>query len=246
MNLDTDTKVLRIVLGEVKVTNDCDITTAWGDCGASSFMFGNTNIHSNGTTVVTVVAAPVFSVQRQVKEVRLFNNDTVSHTVTLQLFDGANAWVVGPSATLVAPGGSFVYTPEAGVQTNTTSYFGALGVVINTGTVEINNTVTMTGTAAGTLTIAPGSGTSSVILTMPTAGGTVHAHGTPAFKGQEFNLSVVNGATLGALDLNTGFAFGTTFPTYTPSATLVTDNIRCFTADGTNFRILDISAGFTV
>lgn len=117
MNLDTTLKVLRIVLGEVKTTNDCDITASYADSMINNFSLGNQNEKSNGTTPVIVVAAPAIDRQRQVKEIRLFNNDTVPHNVTLQLFDGTNTWIVGnsPTATPVAVGGSFVYTPESGV-----------------------------------------------------------------------------------------------------------------------------------
>lgn len=115
MNLDTTSKTLQIVLGEAMTTNDCDIVTSWADFAASTYAFGNTNSLSNGTSVVTVVASPLAAFQRQVKEVRLFNNDTVAHTVTLQLFDGASTWIIAPSGESVDPGGSFVYTPESGV-----------------------------------------------------------------------------------------------------------------------------------
>lgn len=115
MNLDTTSKVLQIVLGEAKTTNDCDIVSSFADSSVTSFSLGNTNVKSNGTTPVSAVGAPGASVQRQVKEVRLFNNDTVAHTVTLQLFDGASAWVIAPSAVSVPVNGSFVYTPDSGV-----------------------------------------------------------------------------------------------------------------------------------
>jgi hypothetical protein len=117
MNLDTTLKVLRIVLGEAKTTNDCDITASYADSMINNFSLGNQNEKSNGTTPVIVVAAPVTDAPRQVKEIRLFNNDTVPHTVTLQLFDGTNTWIVGTTATAdpVPVGGSFVYTPESGV-----------------------------------------------------------------------------------------------------------------------------------
>lgn len=117
MNLDSTTKLLQIVLGEAKVTNDCDITASYGDFDGNNFTLGANTAHSNGTTPVIVVAAPGFDIERQVKEIRLFNNDTVPHTVTLQLFDGTSTWVVGTALTPtpVPAGGGFVYTPESGV-----------------------------------------------------------------------------------------------------------------------------------
>lgn len=93
------------------------MVSSFADSGVGSFLLGNSNVNTNGVTAVTIVGAPGSSVQRQVKEIRLFNNDTISHGVTLELFDGTNTWIIGttPSALPVPPNGSFVYTPEAGV-----------------------------------------------------------------------------------------------------------------------------------
>lgn len=114
MNLDSPTKSLQIVLGEAKTTNDCDITSSYAD-STGAFALGNENVKSNGVTIVTVVTAPGASVQRQVKEVRLTNNDTVTHTVTFQLFDGTNTWAIGPLRQSIPANGAFVYTPDSGV-----------------------------------------------------------------------------------------------------------------------------------
>lgn len=116
MNLDTTSKILQILLGEAITTRQCQITTSWADSTASAFTLGNTNLNSNGTTPVTVVGAPGAGTQRQVKEVRVFNNDTVSHTVTLYLFDGSTSWIVAPGMQVIQPNQAFVYTPESGSQ----------------------------------------------------------------------------------------------------------------------------------
>ena len=134
MNLDSTTKVLRIVLGEAKTTHDCNVVSSFADSGVGSFLLGNSNVNTNGVTAVTIVGAPGSSVQRQVKEIRLFNNDTISHGVTLELFDGTNTWIIGttPSALPVPPNGSFVYTPEAGVFVAEASLAGVTSVVAGT------------------------------------------------------------------------------------------------------------------
>lgn len=115
MILDSMTKVLRIVLGEAHTTNPCQIVTAYAESSAVSWVGGNTELNTNGTTPVVVVSNPSNpSVSRDVREVRVFNADTVPHIVTLQLFDGTNAWVIGPGAVTIAVGGTYVYTPELG------------------------------------------------------------------------------------------------------------------------------------
>ena len=113
--LDTTSKVLQIVLGEAQTTNPCPVVTSWAGMSLATWYGGNTNINSNGTAPVTVVAAPVAGLSIDVREVRLFNADTVSHTVTLQLYDGTNTWPIAPAKVSVPANGSFVYTPEAGV-----------------------------------------------------------------------------------------------------------------------------------
>ena len=136
MILDLTTKELRIVLGEGKTTSDCEIVTSWAEMSSAVFLGGNTNIHSNGTTPVVVVAAPANNtVVREVREVRLYNADTVTHTVTLQLYDGTTAWHIAPAVVSVLAGGSFIYTPEAGITVvNPTAAGSGITVVDGDGT----------------------------------------------------------------------------------------------------------------
>lgn len=119
MNLDSTLKLLQVVLGEAMVTSHCDVVSAYADSTSTVFSLQNTNIKTNGTTPVTAVAAPPTSFQRQVKEVRVFNNDTVTHTITLQLYDGTNTWIIWRQS--VAANASFAYTPDVGVTTSSSS-----------------------------------------------------------------------------------------------------------------------------
>lgn len=187
MNLDTTLKVLQIVLGEAATTNDCNVTTSWADTNTTTlppiFVLGNTNTDSDGTTPVDVVGAPAFASQRQVKEVRLFNNDTVTHTVTLQLFDGTDTWIIGPSNVEIAVGGSFVYTPEAQPQP----------LVTHSGSFVAN------GVTPVTVTDANVTGNSAIVITLKTVGGTVGA--VPAIKTITPGTGFTVAAT--ALDLST-------------------------------------------
>ncbi len=186
MILDTTSKEMRIVLGEGKTTNDCDVVTSYADCGVSfgTFVFGNQNTLTNGTTPVVVVAAPDALYQRQVKEIRLFNNDTVTHTVTLQLYDGTDTWIVAPSALSVAPGGSYVYTPDVttdgtGTVTIVTTSGGSTGLSLTTS----NPSTTPSITLGGTLAVASG-GTGATTATAALANlGAVVGSGTATATG---------------------------------------------------------------
>ena len=148
MILDATTKSLTIVLGEAKTTTDCDITASWADNTPDQFLPGNNTLVSNGTSAVTVVPAPtVAGIERQVQEVTLYNNDTVSHTVYLREHDGANTRVI-TSATLAA-NASFRWpqasVPTGGTVTEIDTDFGITG-----GPITTSGTVRSTGSALNT------------------------------------------------------------------------------------------------
>lgn len=259
MILDTITKVLRVVLGEAHTTNPCQIVTAWAETSSAVFIGGNTNINSNGTTPVVVVAAPSNNgVIRDVHEVRVFNNDTVSHKVILQLFDGSTAWIVGPENTIAA-GETAVYTPSTGASGpvgppgvngqwtgGTVTAIGA-EFVISSGTLHNQpSSVTLAATAAATLTIAPALGVTDVLITMPATGGTVTLAAAPSVSLQRSVLHFTQGATAGVIDLNTGYVFATsggpTSFTLTPSAT-AKDLAGVISNDGTHWLIDSVLNG---
>lgn len=113
MILDTTSKSIQIILGEAKTTNDCDITASFADSvSGTTFVPAANDLTSNGTTAVTVVAAPASSTQRSVQEIRLHNNDTVTHTVTLRL-DNSGTFRTVMVRTIPA-GSDFLYAPDIG------------------------------------------------------------------------------------------------------------------------------------
>jgi hypothetical protein len=126
---------------------------------------------------------------------------------------------------------------------------GNTGAVINSGTVQINNAVTLNGTATGTVSIAHTTGTSDVIVNMPSAGGTVTFAAAPTFVRQRAFVDIKQGATAGVVTLNSGFVFGASGgPTsFTVTATAaVIDRLQLMSPDGTKWAVLAINQGFTV
>lgn len=124
-----------------------------------------------------------------------------------------------------------------------------LGAVLNSGTVQLNNVTTLTGTAAATLTLAATTGTSDIVLNMPASGGTVTLAASPSFKRQRYELDIVQGATAGAIVLNAGFVFPTSGgPTgYTATATAAAvDRLMFISPDGTKLAVMAISQGYTI
>lgn len=107
--------------------------------------------------------------------------------------------------------------------------------------------MTLTGTAAGTLTIAPGSGTSDVVINMPSAGGTVTLAAGPTFAFQRAVLHVHNGATLGALAPNTGYVFSTSGgpSSMSLSAAGSIDRFALLAPDTSHWAVMAAATGFT-
>lgn len=123
------------------------------------------------------------------------------------------------------------------------------GVALNSGTVSVmGNATTLTGTAAGTVTIAPAASIQVVQLNMP-ASGTVTVAAAPTFQYQEVFLSIKQGATVGVCNLNTGFVFGTsggpTSFTITPTAAAI-DRLKLWSPDGTKWAVMALNQGFTL
>lgn len=112
MILDSTSKSLQIVLAAAVTTNQPSFSASYADLTTTTFTAGANDGVANGTTPVAVVAAPAASTQRQLKNLTIYNADTVNATVSVQLVDGANTRTLY-KATLV-PGASLQWTPDAG------------------------------------------------------------------------------------------------------------------------------------
>lgn len=195
MILDTTSKSIQIVLGEASAMTNCDITASYTDSTNPILVGGSNDLTSSGTTAVTVVPPPPYGVtQRFVEEIRLYNNDTIAHTVILLLNDDSTLRVM--MSQVVAAGANFLYTPAylpgiAGPMgpagpTGPTGPTGTDGVQVAIATVT-NAQCLALGTASVQIIPAAGAGTVIVPLTwyievVPIAGvGLVVASGGPSF-----------------------------------------------------------------
>src|ERR1035437_2633321 len=136
MYLDAITKSISVVLGEARGAADCDITVAYEDITSTTFLSGAADFISNGTTPVLIVASPAAATQRRVREINLYNNDNISHTVTVYYVDGANQrviWsgVLAPAAILNYNGGT--WNNNITGSTGLTGATGGLGLTGGTG-----------------------------------------------------------------------------------------------------------------
>lgn len=113
MILDSTLKTIEVVLEGAITTNQLDVTAAYADTWPSGpFVPGEQDESTNGATPVTAVAAPPASVQRMVNEIRVYNKDTVLHTVTIQLNNNGTRRVLQKQP--VSAGAVMVYAPSGG------------------------------------------------------------------------------------------------------------------------------------
>jgi hypothetical protein len=126
------------------------------------------------------------------------------------------------------------------------------GAVLNSGTVQVEQSVTLAGTAGSTLTISPGSGTKVSVVNLAAGGGaqTIAYAGTYNFQSSRIHFK--QGATISTVVLNTGtvggFIFGTsggpTSFTVTPTVGAI-DEIAIEAPTTAYARVMAIAQGFT-
>jgi len=117
MILDATTKTIEVVLEGAITTNQLDVTAGYADSfPGGGFVPGEQDTSTNGATPVTAVSAPPANVQRMVNEIRVYNKDTVTHTVTIQLNNNGTRRVLQSEP--CAPGAVVVYAPSGGTLTD--------------------------------------------------------------------------------------------------------------------------------
>lgn len=87
MILDTTARSIEILLGGAVTTNELPWVVSYADHTDETFIPATAQGVSNGTTEVTIVSAPAASTQRQLKYLNIYNADTVTAVVTIQLDD---------------------------------------------------------------------------------------------------------------------------------------------------------------
>lgn len=85
MILDTTTKSVELILGAAVTTNAMPVTVDYVDLTTTTTLAGSSDTQSNGTTEVTILAAPAASTQRKLNALTVFNADTASKVVTIRL-----------------------------------------------------------------------------------------------------------------------------------------------------------------
>lgn len=118
IKLDTISRSLQIVLSAAKTTTDMPVVVSYSErtATATTTTEGTQLASSNGTTAVTICAAPASgTIVRSVEHISVKNADTASKTVTINLLDTATNYSL-ITATL-AVGDELVYSANAGWST---------------------------------------------------------------------------------------------------------------------------------
>lgn len=112
MQLDTTTKSLEFLLGGTVTTNHLPYVVSFLDIPTVTPVLESGDGVDNGATAVTVVAAPASNVCRKIQYLNIYNQDTVSQTVTVQLNDNGTKRIF--SKTTLAVGSTLMWTGAEG------------------------------------------------------------------------------------------------------------------------------------
>ena len=170
--LDATTKSIVVAMSGAAATTNPDFTAAYADDTGSAFTEGSNDGALNGTSSVTLVAAPASSTRRVVKNITIENKDTAAVTLTISYNNAATLRTIAKVTLAVGD----TWTTDGTFDT-----YGSLKQTL--GTVNLSTGVTGTlpvgngGTGATTLTgVLKGNGTSA--FTAATAGTDYVAPGT--------------------------------------------------------------------
>ena len=152
--LDATTESIVVAMSGAAATTNPDFTSAWADDTGSAFTEGSTDGALNGTSSVTLVAAPASATRRVVKNITIYNKDTAAVTITVSF--NANSTLRNIAKVTLAVGDT--WTLDGAYDTT-----GALKQTL--GTVNLSTGVTGTlAVANGGTGVTSSTGTGSVVL----------------------------------------------------------------------------------
>ena len=225
--LDTTTKSVTVAMSGAAAITNPDFVTAYSDDTGTSFTEGSSDGALNGTTQVTLVAAPAASTKRLIKSIFIQNKDTASVTLTITVNN--NGTLRNLAKVTLAVGDT--WSTDGTTDTN-----GNLKTIVSP--VNLANATGVLAVANGGTGVTTSTGTGSVVLsTSPTL--VTPALGTPS-SGVVTNLtgtaSININGTVGATTASTG-----AFTYISTSGSTSTTPVLSFNASNS-----PISAGATI
>ena len=175
--LDATTESIVVAMSGAAATTNPDFTSAWADDTGSAFTEGSTDGALNGTSSVTLVAAPAASTRRVVKNITIYNKDTAAVTITVSF--NANSTLRNIAKVTLQVGDT--WTVDGSYDTN-----GGLkqtAGTVNLGSVTgsfVSGTLKLAGSTSGTATLNPPAAASTYTYTLPAATATLGYLNIPA------------------------------------------------------------------
>lgn len=207
--LDATTESIVVAMSGAAATTNPDFTSAWADDTGSAFTEGSTDGALNGTSSVTLVAAPAASTRRVVKNITIYNRDTAAVTITVSF--NANSTLRNIAKVTLQVGDTWTLDGAYDTTGALKQTLGTANLASVTGTLGVSNG----GTGATTLTgVLKGNGTSA--FTAATAGTDYVAPGTAStftatqtFNGSSSALAMVVANTAETTTISATAATGT-------------------------------------
>ena len=162
--LDATTKSIVVAMSGAAATTNPDFTAAYADNNGTTFTEGANDGALNGTSSVTLVAAPAASTRRTIKSLTIENKDTAAVTLTVSYNNNSTLRTIAKVTLQVGD----TWTTAGTFDTN-----GNLKQTIGGGTMALQNAnaVTITGGTIDNVTYTNSniSGTTAATATFATA-----------------------------------------------------------------------------
>jgi len=180
--LDATTKSLQAVMSGAAATTNPDFTCSWADNNGTTFTEGSTDGALNGTTPVTLAAAPASSTRRTIKSLTIQNRDTAAVTVTLQYNNNSTLRQICKFTLAIDDTLTLENTYDANGQMKTVSTTGTVNLATSvTGTLPVANGGTGVTSSTGTVAVVLSTSPTLVtpLLGTPTSGTLTNCTGLP-------------------------------------------------------------------
>jgi hypothetical protein len=192
-----------------------DFTVAFGDNTGTVFTEGANDGALNGTSSVTVVAAPAASTRRIIKSITIENKNTAAVTVTLSYNNNGTLRTIVKVTLQVGD----TWTTNGTFDTNGSikQTLGAVNLATVTGILPVTNggTGVTTATGSGSVVLSTSPTFTTPNLGTPSAATLTNATGLPIVAGTTGTLTVLRGGTGVTTSTGTGSVVLGTSPTFT-------------------------------
>ena len=169
--LDSTSKSIVVAMSGAAATTNPDFTAAWADNNGTTFTEGATDGALNGTSSVTLVAAPAASTRRTIKTITIENKDTAAVTLTVS-YNNASTLRTIAKVTLQV-GDTWSTDGSYDTNGNLKTVAGTVNLATQvTGTLAVANggTGVTTSTGSGSVVLSTSPSLTTPVLGTPTSG----------------------------------------------------------------------------